>query len=270
MTHDDQLSPAETARRFGVSIKALRLYEQRGLLTPLRTANGRSEWRVYGPDQIARLHQILALKRLGLTLAQIGDVLAGPADLASVLALQEQSLRRESQRLSKALELIGTARAKLTSGQELSIDDLATLTLETRMEARLSGEQIKQLLEPFMQKHLSPKQQQTLARLRQSRVAVREALERLVGEAEVLMATGIDPAAPPALDIVRRFRELASEFGAGVDGMQEISLRVQEAWADAMDDPDVAAKLANRQRVLTFIRDAVLRLRMLEISFTGK
>jgi len=37
--------------RLGVSAKALRLYEQRGLIAPLRTAAG---WRVYGPDEMAR------------------------------------------------------------------------------------------------------------------------------------------------------------------------------------------------------------------------
>jgi MerR family transcriptional regulator, thiopeptide resistance regulator len=37
---DRHLSPAETAKRFGVSIKALRLYEDHGLLKPLRTTNG--------------------------------------------------------------------------------------------------------------------------------------------------------------------------------------------------------------------------------------
>ena len=63
---DRHLSPTETARRFGVSIKALRLYEQRGLLTPLRSEAG---WRTYGPDQIGRLHQVLTLKGLGLPLA---------------------------------------------------------------------------------------------------------------------------------------------------------------------------------------------------------
>ena len=48
---DRHLSPTETARRFGVSIKALRLYEQRGLLAPARSG---SAWRACGPDPIAR------------------------------------------------------------------------------------------------------------------------------------------------------------------------------------------------------------------------
>src|SRR3954467_4136728 len=104
------LSPTETAERFGVSIKALRLYESRGLLTPLRSEAG---WRTYGPDQIARLHQILALKRLGLPLARIGELLSRgearsdgcPDALEPVLALQEQVLARDSERLSRVLAL---------------------------------------------------------------------------------------------------------------------------------------------------------------------
>src|SRR5262249_56450192 len=100
------LSPAETARRFGVSIKALRLYEQRGLLTPLRSEAG---WRTYGPDQIARLHQILALKDLGLSLASIGQLLASADTLGTVLALQDQALVQESRRIGRSLTLIRRA-----------------------------------------------------------------------------------------------------------------------------------------------------------------
>src|SRR5690349_4153019 len=101
------LSPNEVARRFGVSIKALRLYERRGLLTPLRSEAG---WRTYGPDQIARLHQILALKRMGLSLVRIGEVLAAGAMLEPVLALQEDLLTRDAARLARALRLVQTAR----------------------------------------------------------------------------------------------------------------------------------------------------------------
>ena len=60
-------SPAETAKRLGVSVKALRVYEAHGLVAPARTQAG---WRVYGPVEMARLHQVLALKRLGLPLSQ--------------------------------------------------------------------------------------------------------------------------------------------------------------------------------------------------------
>ena len=62
-SNERQLSPAETAQALGLSIKARQLYESRGLVRPKRTAAG---WRVYGPDEFASLHQVIALKRLGL------------------------------------------------------------------------------------------------------------------------------------------------------------------------------------------------------------
>src|SRR5262249_9224394 len=147
------LSPAETARRFGVSIKALRLYERRGLLKPLRSEAG---WRTYGPDQIARLHQILALKHLGLPLVRIGELLAcRPDALEPVLELQEQVLARDSEQLYRALTLVRAARAKLKAGQTLSIDDLADLTKETVMTIPPDAKQMGMLLKPFAERHLS-------------------------------------------------------------------------------------------------------------------
>ncbi|MCZ0736247.1 MerR family transcriptional regulator [Phreatobacter sp. AB_2022a] len=58
-------APAEAARRLGVSAKALRIYERHGLVAPGRTAAG---WRSYGPDDMARLAEIAALRALGLSL----------------------------------------------------------------------------------------------------------------------------------------------------------------------------------------------------------
>ena len=84
------LSPAETARRLGVSQKALRLYESHGLLAPLRTQSG---WRTYGAKELARLHQILALKSLGLPLSKIAALLSSrPVALENILAVQEEAL----------------------------------------------------------------------------------------------------------------------------------------------------------------------------------
>ena len=63
------LNPSEAAIRLGVSAKALRLYEQRGLIAPIRTAAG---WRTYGPVEMARAAEIVALRALGLSLAPSG------------------------------------------------------------------------------------------------------------------------------------------------------------------------------------------------------
>jgi DNA-binding transcriptional MerR regulator len=122
------LSSAEAAKRLGVSTKALRLYEQRGLVKPIRNNAG---WRAYGPAEISRLHQVLALKNLGLPLARIANLMAASGDtLDSILELQERALKKENTQVARALSLVQTARRKLAHGTVLTIDDLATLTLE--------------------------------------------------------------------------------------------------------------------------------------------
>ena len=68
------LNPSEAARRLGISTKALRLYEQRGLIAPLRSAAG---WRAYGADEMTRAADIVALRALGFSLAEVARVLKG-------------------------------------------------------------------------------------------------------------------------------------------------------------------------------------------------
>ena len=64
----DTLDIAEVARRTGLSSRALRFYEARGLVMPLRTGAGR---RHYGAGELERLHRLIAFKRAGLSLADI-------------------------------------------------------------------------------------------------------------------------------------------------------------------------------------------------------
>ena len=106
------LSPSETARRLGVGVRALRLYERKGLVHPKRTEAG---WRVYGPGEIERLHQVLTLKSLGLSLTRITQLLGGrEADLSALLALQEDVLSVRISDLQKARKAVQAARAKLS------------------------------------------------------------------------------------------------------------------------------------------------------------
>jgi len=243
------LSPTETATRFGVSIKALRLYESRGLLKPLRTAAG---WRTYGPDQIARLHQILALKGLGLPLARIATILAGDA-LEPVLELQERVLAREGDRLARALELVRAARAKLRSGQSLSVDDLATLTTETVMTGKATLEDMRDVLEPITHRHYTPADRAALAARPYDQAEIGRQWMALIEEARVLMAAG-DPASPAAQDLGRRWKALYEQF---TGGDKAIESKVSAVWRDAFADPASAARLPVSQEMFAFIGAAL-------------
>jgi DNA-binding transcriptional MerR regulator len=122
------LGPGETVRRLGVTTKALRVYEREGLVDPHRAEAG---WRLYGPAQIARLHQIIVLRDLGLPLKSIKKLIGNESRLRDVLRLQRESLESQQDKIRRAIALIETAQRHLDEGQDLSLDDLAILTKET-------------------------------------------------------------------------------------------------------------------------------------------
>ena len=71
------------AEMVSMEIQNLRVYEQRGLLTPDRTAGGS---RRYSADDVARLERIRDLLADGLNLAGIARVLALEAEVARLRA----------------------------------------------------------------------------------------------------------------------------------------------------------------------------------------
>lgn len=88
-----------------VSVRMLRHYDKLGLLTPGHV----DEWtgyRYYTLDQLPRLHQIIALRDLGLSLEEVGSLLA---DHAAETRL-EQLLRRRQQEMEQQM---AAERAKL-------------------------------------------------------------------------------------------------------------------------------------------------------------
>lgn len=61
---------AELAREFGVTARAIRFYEDEGMLTPLREGTRR----IYRPRDRTRLKLILRGRRLGFSLREIRDI----------------------------------------------------------------------------------------------------------------------------------------------------------------------------------------------------
>jgi DNA-binding transcriptional MerR regulator len=111
--------------RLGVSVKALRLYEQRGLIAPQRTAAG---WRAYGPDEMARMTEIVALRKLGLSLSQVARVLQGDSgSLEGALAAHQAELEGRIHRLVEAVSKVRGVRADLAAGKTPAMSELTRL-----------------------------------------------------------------------------------------------------------------------------------------------
>ena len=63
-----QFTIGQIAEEFGVTLRTLRFYEQRGLLRPTRSARGP---RLYSEIDRDRLREILLMRKLGFTVAEI-------------------------------------------------------------------------------------------------------------------------------------------------------------------------------------------------------
>ncbi|GIZ51792.1 MerR family transcriptional regulator [Noviherbaspirillum aridicola] len=120
----------ELAREFDVTPRAIRFYEDQGLLSPKREgAGGRT--RVYGARERTRLKLTLRGKRLGLSLSEIKDLVdmyESPKDteaqlkrFLAVLAQHRETLERQREDLEVTLAEIAaheeTCRKMLAEGK---------------------------------------------------------------------------------------------------------------------------------------------------------
>ena len=127
MAHDngrasESLKVGEVAGRAGLSVRTLRHYDQIGLLRP----SGRSDGghRLYGPDDVRRLYRICLLRRLGLSLTEIGQALDEPGwDL-------ERTMRRHLDLLDQRLVVSSQLRHRLAAMVTALDHDQAPATRE--------------------------------------------------------------------------------------------------------------------------------------------
>ncbi|HEV8563948.1 MAG TPA: helix-turn-helix domain-containing protein [Actinomycetota bacterium] len=102
MTHDGLLTIGLTARRSGLTTKALRHYDAIGLLRPT-DVDPDTGYRRYGPEQVPRARTIRRLRDLDVPLDVIGDLLRAddPAKAQEVLARHAATVEARTWRLQR-------------------------------------------------------------------------------------------------------------------------------------------------------------------------
>lgn len=115
----------EVAKATGLTPRALRFYEERGLVKPLRTAANR---RVYGPGELARLSAAVALRRGGFSLTRIGEVLNGRTfDLGRLVAVQLAQIDIEAAALAASRSLLLSVQFRLNQGELIDVATICSL-----------------------------------------------------------------------------------------------------------------------------------------------
>lgn len=90
------------ARLSGVSAKVLRAYDAARLFVPA-WVDPTSGYRYYSPAQLPEFRRILALRQIGMSLADIGLLVSGGADLRLALASRRLALEAEQREVERRL-----------------------------------------------------------------------------------------------------------------------------------------------------------------------
>jgi DNA-binding transcriptional MerR regulator len=125
----------ELADAAGLTVRTLHHYDQIGLLRPSqRNAGGH---RLYSEADARRLYQIVALRGLGLTLAQIRDCLAAEVDPRPLLAEQVRALNAQIGTITQLRDKLVALLDRLDQHEELDDGDLLELIHQTADATRL-------------------------------------------------------------------------------------------------------------------------------------
>lgn len=105
----------------GISSKNIRFYEDQGLLTPGRAENG---YREYHKPEIARLKQIKFLRKLGVPISQIQELLNHSLSLDACLQMHLMELDQQREDLEHTKQItLGALDQHADDLEHLNIDE---------------------------------------------------------------------------------------------------------------------------------------------------
>lgn len=140
------LKVGELAKRTGLTVRTLHHYDAIGLLKP--SARSEADYRLYNQADVGRLHAIQALRHLGLSLADIGDMLArGGEGLGDTVARQIRALDHEITQATELRARLQLLQERLAAGNAPDMSDwLSTLSLMTTYAKYFSADEIRLIL----------------------------------------------------------------------------------------------------------------------------
>lgn len=122
---NNKMTSGEIAKKAGISQKAVRLYDQKGLLKPSGYSEG--NYRLYDKEALLILEKIIALKQVGFSLEEIRDRLNSEEeqDIESILREQVRMMEGKKYQLEKSISAIN--RTLERNSGKLNWDDAAEI-----------------------------------------------------------------------------------------------------------------------------------------------
>ena len=103
---EKKMTSGEIAKKVGISQKAVRLYDEKGLLKPSDYSEG--NYRLYDKEAILVLEKIIALKQIGFSLEEIYEnlILGKNMDIVMSLNQQLEIMEKKKKELEKSITCI--------------------------------------------------------------------------------------------------------------------------------------------------------------------
>lgn len=129
---DNLMLIGEVADFFGISRKAIRLYEKKGIIKPVKV-DAENGYRYYSTEQVQQLNALLELKALGFSLDEIKGIIDGKAAKAPLLEMLEKKQQAWQEAINSAkykMECLDNIIKHLRSSQ--SAERITEMTEEER------------------------------------------------------------------------------------------------------------------------------------------
>ncbi|WP_067962622.1 MerR family transcriptional regulator [Nocardiopsis trehalosi] len=222
----------ELATRAGVTSRTLRHYDGIGLLAPSRV--GENGYRYYDAAAVARLQRILLMRRLGMGLPAIAEVLADEVDERDGLRAHIAALEEERDGIDRRIRSVRHTLEALEAGAEPRMD-----LMLSGFNDRYKDEVVSRWGERAYRVSNDWWHGKTLAQQR----AWKQAADDLVAAWVAAARSGVSPESEPAQELAaRHVRWLGGIPGTPTaDGDRERSIAMVHGVADSfVDDPRYA------------------------------
>lgn len=241
----------ELAKLSGISSRTLRYYDEIGLLPVGKNESG---YRVYGPDEVDRLQQILFYRELGLALEDIRDIITDPS-FDSIEALKEhrEKLLGKKERLDTLI-----ANVEKTINTREGKTDMTDREKFEGFKQRLIEENEEKYGQEIREKYGEERVQSANQRFKNMTREECAEMERLSAEVNTALKSAIE-AGDPAGPLAQRACELHRQWLLFFWDEAAYSLQAHMALAQMyVDDPRFTAHYdAIVPGAAVFLRDAM-------------
>jgi DNA-binding transcriptional MerR regulator len=239
-----------------VTVRTLHHYDRLGLLSPaLRSASG---YRLYRMEDLGQLERILVLRYLGLSLREIGDLLATEAStnahsLPDTLARQASVLRERRAGIDRVLRTVVRAQQQLQKDAEPDWPIYQSILKEIHMQD--SQNWTDKYYTPEAREAIHQSATEWTPELQQKITAD---WQHMYADVQSAMDRGVEPTSDEGKFLAARWMKLVGAFTGGkpdvLEGLNKLYAD-RANWPKQDMEPEAAANMPKPEHV-AFIRAA--------------